>query len=125
MLKYNSHATTGVELPADLWYWLEQMRVQSRQDCRSGPRPCPNVSCEYHLLFRVDPQNPTQWEVRSGEIHQMAETCRLDILERTTGRLLETELQSKPLPPYASTCAVVHKTHSPPLVEASKVKVES
>ncbi len=106
MLKRKINATSGVELPSNLWYWLEQARVKSRQECRDAPRPCPCVSCKEHLLFQVSATHPGEWQIQQREIHEMEDTCRLDILERTTPAPVNIPLQSKPLPPLHSSCVV-------------------
>ena len=46
---------------------FEQFRPRSRGECRNAPRPCPWVSCKYHLYLEV-------WE--------MTETCALDVADR-------------------------------------------
>ncbi len=51
-------------------------RPQTRGDCLSGPRPCPWVSCRYHLWPSVSasarPENPLQ----------MAISCCLDVADK-------------------------------------------
>lgn len=60
---------------------LEALRPRTRGDCVDGPRPCPWVSCRYHLY----------WDVAEGkariffpglEIHQLPQTCSLDLADR-------------------------------------------
>jgi hypothetical protein len=33
---------------------IEEMRPKTRADCVDGPRPCPWVSCRYHLWLNVE-----------------------------------------------------------------------
>ncbi len=39
----------GVRLVDDMWY----ERPKLRSECVDGPRPCPFVSCKYHLYLDV------------------------------------------------------------------------
>lgn len=100
MLKRKPPTTSGVDLPSNLWYWLEQARTRSREECRGGLRPCPCVSCEHHLLFQVNAKEPKRWEIQPIEIHEMKDTCSLDLLERSGVPTLTPSLESKPLPPH-------------------------
>ncbi len=107
MSKHTTDPTHVVmDLPSELWHWLETLRVRSRKDCRNGPRPCPCITCEHHLLFSTDSSQPTDWRVKSIEIQEMEFTCALDQAERSNGSLSVTTLESKPLPP-PQTCSQV------------------
>ena len=62
---------------------LDEMRPKRRADCLNGPRPCPWVSCKYHLYLDINPRtgsiklnfpNIMPWE--------MTESCVLDIADR-------------------------------------------
>lgn len=58
-------------------------RPRTRGECADGPRPCPFVSCRYHLALDVDPEVGTirlNWP--HLEIDQLAETCALDVADR-------------------------------------------
>lgn len=55
---------------------------KTRGDCQHGPRPCPWVSCRYHLAVEVAPRgrlvvnlpDPSLWT-------EDTETCALDIAD--------------------------------------------
>jgi hypothetical protein len=50
-------------------------RPRTRADCVDGPRPCPWVSCRYHLAVD-DRGRPCQ---RHSEVWELRETCALDV----------------------------------------------
>lgn len=50
------------------------LRPMTRADCLDGPRPCPWVSCRYHLFWARRKRAKPPWE--------MDETCTLDIADR-------------------------------------------
>lgn len=59
---------------------------QARADCRGGPRPCPFVSCKFHLFLLVDPKKSTvSHRVEAADIWEMPFTCALDIAEMGGG----------------------------------------
>jgi hypothetical protein len=58
-------------------------RPLRRSDCLKGPRPCPWVSCEYHLYLDVNPDNGSlQLNFPDLEPWELAETCALDVALR-------------------------------------------
>jgi hypothetical protein len=58
-------------------------RPVTRADCRSGERPCPFVSCKYHLYLDVNPETGSiKLNFPDIEVWEMAETCALDVAER-------------------------------------------
>ena len=83
----------------------EPERPRTRADCIDGPRPCPWVSCRYHLLVDVKPNGGIALNItRPGEksahtisrhtrhhdrlediaverLEAMSETCALDVAE--------------------------------------------
>lgn len=58
-------------------------RPRTREECREGPRPCPYVSCRFHLYLDV---NPTTGHVKLTfpdlEPWELPETCALDVAAR-------------------------------------------
>jgi hypothetical protein len=63
---------------------FEYVRAQTRAECKDTPRPCPFVSCRYHLYMDVNE------EKRNGaikinfpdlDVHEMEHTCVLDLAE--------------------------------------------
>jgi hypothetical protein len=60
-------------------YW----RPQSRGDCADMERPCPFVSCKYHLYIDVHPvRGSIKINFPDLEVWEMTDTCALDIADR-------------------------------------------
>jgi len=52
-------------------------------DCENGERPCPFVSCKYHLYLDVNPETGSiKLNFPDIEVWEMTETCALDVAER-------------------------------------------
>ncbi len=71
-----------------------QVRPQTRGDCLPGgcneERPCPWLSCRYHLALDVDPDTGSIKEnFTDREPWELAETCALDVAERDGATLEE------------------------------------
>lgn len=65
----------------------EHARPQTRGECLAGDlharRPCPFVSCKYHLASDVSPSSGNIKVTFPGrEVWQLRETCTLDIADR-------------------------------------------
>lgn len=60
-------------------YW----KPRTRAECQSFERPCPFVSCEYHLYLDV---SPTTGSIKLNfpdlEPWELEETCTLDVADR-------------------------------------------
>jgi hypothetical protein len=58
-------------------------KPNTREECQGGQRPCPFVSCKYHLYLDV---NPNTGSIKINfphiELWEMPETCALDIADR-------------------------------------------
>ncbi|NLE48609.1 MAG: DNA-binding protein [Sandaracinaceae bacterium] len=69
----------GALLYPETDYW----KPRSRAECVNLDRPCPYVSCKYHLYIDV---NPTKGAIKMNfpdlEVWEMAETCALDVADR-------------------------------------------
>jgi Sigma-70, region 4 len=67
----------------DLLPFVEYRRPPSRVECKDGGRPCPFVSCKYHLYLDV---NPTTGSIKVNfpdlEVWQMPFTCALDVADQ-------------------------------------------
>jgi hypothetical protein len=69
-------------------------RPATRADCLRMPRPCPFVSCRYHLYLDVSLRTGAIFLNATVEPDEMADTCALDVAERggcqleIVGRLL-------------------------------------
>lgn len=60
-------------------YW----RPQTRADCVDMERPCPFVSCRYHLYIDVHPvRGSIKINFPDLEVWEMTDTCALDIADR-------------------------------------------
>jgi len=58
-------------------------RPQTRAECANGERPCPFVSCKYHLYLDVNPETGSiKLNFPDIEVWEMADTCALDVAER-------------------------------------------
>jgi hypothetical protein len=60
-------------------YW----RPESRGECADMERPCPFVSCKYHLYIDVHPvRGSIKINFPDLEVWEMTDTCALDIADR-------------------------------------------
>lgn len=58
-------------------------RPINRGDCVDGPRPCPFVSCKYHLYLDASPKTGSlKINFPDLEVWELKETCALDIADR-------------------------------------------
>lgn len=62
---------------------LEHLRPKNREDCRMGDRPCPFVSCKYHLFLDVNPHTGSiKLNFPDLSVWELTETCALDVADR-------------------------------------------
>lgn len=62
--------------------WAEDMRPLTRADCIRGPRPCPWVSCRYHLYLDYYPRyKKIRLNFPNLHVWEMRETCALDVAD--------------------------------------------
>lgn len=60
-------------------YW----KPKTRTECKDMDRPCPFVSCKYHLYIDVHPvRGSIKINFPDLEVWEMTETCALDIADR-------------------------------------------
>jgi hypothetical protein len=60
-------------------YW----KPVAREECAEGPRPCPFVSCKYHLFIDVSPRTGAiKLNFPDLEVWDMGESCALDVADR-------------------------------------------
>ncbi|HMJ13798.1 MAG TPA: sigma factor-like helix-turn-helix DNA-binding protein [Polyangiaceae bacterium] len=60
-------------------YW----KPHARLECAEGPRPCPFVSCKYHLFIDVSPRTGAiKLNFPDLEVWDMGESCALDVADR-------------------------------------------
>ncbi|MGB3052678.1 MAG: sigma factor-like helix-turn-helix DNA-binding protein [Polyangiales bacterium] len=69
----------GRELYPEDDYW----KPRSRSECKDMERPCPFVSCKYHLYIDVHPvRGSIKLNFPDIEIWEMTDTCALDVADR-------------------------------------------
>lgn len=69
----------GKQLYPEVDYW----RPTARAECVDMERPCPFVSCKYHLYIDVHPvRGSIKVNFPDVEVWEMTETCALDIADR-------------------------------------------
>jgi hypothetical protein len=62
---------------------LEDLRPKHRGHCVTGPRPCPWVSCKFHLYLDVNPETGSiKLNFPDLEVWEMPQTCALDVADR-------------------------------------------
>lgn len=65
---------------AELAEMLDHDRPQTREECESSIRPCPFVSCRYHLYLDVNPRTGSiKLNFPDLEVWEMPYTCALDV----------------------------------------------
>lgn len=84
------------------WVQLaDKFRPKTRADCEKMQRPCPFVSCRYHLALEVHKQgnltlNYPELETRDEfNIDEMPETCVLDVAQNSNMTLEEVGMLLK------------------------------
>ena len=62
---------------------FDSLRPRNRDDCKEGARPCPYVSCKFHLYLDVHPETGSiKLNFPDLEVWEMEETCALDVSDR-------------------------------------------
>lgn len=61
----------------------------SRSQCKSGYRPCPFVSCRFHLYLDVTEHGAIRLNFPGQEPWEMTTSCALDVAEAGEGLTLE------------------------------------
>ncbi len=63
--------------------YMDYSRPFTRAECACGERPCPFVSCKYHLYLDVNPETGSiKLNFPHLEVWEMADTCALDVADR-------------------------------------------
>jgi hypothetical protein len=57
-------------------------KPKCRAECSDGLRPCPYVSCKYHLYLDVTDSGSIKLNFPDLDVWEMEETCALDVAER-------------------------------------------
>lgn len=72
---------------------VDYHRPKTRADCADGPRPCPYVSCKYHLKYEINPVNGSIRDNQPGvDIEDMDHSCVLDVVDANPDGLGLVEL---------------------------------
>ncbi len=67
----------------DILESIDEDRPEYRSECRNGERPCPYVSCKYHLYLDVNPRTGSiKLNFPGLEVWELTETCSLDVADR-------------------------------------------
>ena len=67
----------------ELLPFVEYRRPASRTECKDSARPCPFVSCKYHLFLDVNPSTGSiKVNFPEMEVWQMPFTCALDVADK-------------------------------------------
>lgn len=56
-------------------------RPTTRAECKDGPRPCPYVSCRYHLYLDVNSFGNLKLNFPDRELDELEHTCALDVAD--------------------------------------------
>lgn len=57
-------------------------RPRTRGDCANVPRPCPFVSCRFHLYLDVSVRGRLTLNFPDKEPHELENSCALDVAEQ-------------------------------------------
>lgn len=80
----------SIEIGRQLFPETDHRRPQTRAECVDGPRPCPYVSCKYHLYLDVQPRTGAiKLNFPDIEVEEMKESCALDVADRGGVQLQE------------------------------------
>jgi len=72
-----------LELGRLLYPETDYYKPRTRAECAGGERPCPYVSCKYHLYLDVSPRTGAiKLNFPDLEVWDMTETCALDVADR-------------------------------------------
>ena len=73
-----------LRIGALLYPALDVPRPMTRGECLQDERPCPWVSCKYHLYLDVNPETGSiKINFPDLEVWEMKHTCALDVAERS------------------------------------------
>ena len=76
----------GIRLADEMWY--DKPKVRS--ECVDGPRPCPYVSCKYHLYIDVNQSTGSiKINFPDQEVWDLKHSCALDVASQGGSTLEE------------------------------------
>jgi hypothetical protein len=67
----------------------DPVRPTTRRQCVGGARPCPWVSCQYHLYLEVDRTGTLVLNHPGATLEDLPDTCALDVADRGEATLQE------------------------------------
>lgn len=73
---------------------MDDQRPKTRAECAGGQRPCPWVSCRYHLYLDLNPQT-SHITIRHPDVepHEMLISCALDVADLVAAGEVITQQQ--------------------------------
>ncbi|MBN2194123.1 MAG: hypothetical protein JW751_15005 [Polyangiaceae bacterium] len=72
-----------LEIGRLLYPETDYYKPRTRAECTDGPRPCPYVSCKYHLYIDVSPRTGAiKLNFPDLEVWELTESCALDVADR-------------------------------------------
>lgn len=72
-----------LEIGRLLYPETDHERPRTRAECAEGARPCPFVSCKYHLYIDVSPRTGAiKLNFPDLEVWELPESCALDVADR-------------------------------------------
>jgi hypothetical protein len=72
-----------LEIGRLLYPETDYFKPRTRAECTDGPRPCPYVSCKYHLYIDVSPRTGAiKLNFPDLEVWELNESCALDVADR-------------------------------------------
>lgn len=83
VISINRLAKRDIEIGRLLFPETDHQRPRTRAECVDGPRPCPIVSCKYHLYLDVHPRTGNiKLNFPDIGVEEMGESCALDVADR-------------------------------------------
>lgn len=83
VISINRLAKRDLEIGRLLFPETDHQRPRTRAECVDGPRPCPIVSCKYHLYLDVHPRSGNiKLNFPDIGVEEMGESCALDVADR-------------------------------------------
>lgn len=71
-----------IELGYRLWPKSDHGFPRTRAQCKGAPRPCPYVSCRYHLYLDVNRFGAIKYNFPDLEVWEIPQSCALDVADK-------------------------------------------
>ena len=99
----------------------DHRRPKVRSECENGERPCPFVSCKYHLYLDVNPETGSiKLNFPDSEVWELEETCALDVAMRGLNGI-ETLSEIKRLKPLTEVIMLTGQATVESAIEGMKL----